>query len=249
MVEKHSVSTAYSAHASKGYDERRFTAPAGKLFHKLELEQLQNVLQLIHCPSRVLEVGCGTGRFLETVLDAGHQAHGVDPSPDMLEISKAKYSGRTNVTFESGEGANLPYEDAYFDFVYSIRTLNQTESREYALRMTAELIRVTKPGGILLVEFANSLRPYSPAKKGSTVLSIFDIRELMREYEDVHIVRLRGILILSETLLRRVPRMLLPAWGLLDRMLSRIFPIFAARCYVMLKRASTDNMAEQIAHK
>ena len=244
MERKNLTKTAYNAQQSKEYDEKRFTTPAGKLFQKLELEQLQNVLQLIHSPGRVLEVGCGTGRFLETVIDGGHQAYGVDPSPDMLKISESKYSGRANVKFEIGEGANLPYEDEQFDFVYSIRTLNQTESREYAFRTIAELIRVTKPGGILLIEFCNSLRPYSPAKKRATVLSIFDIRRTMREYEDVRIVKLRGILILSETLLNRVPRMLLPAWGLLDRILSRILPMFAARCYVILKRASTNNIAE-----
>lgn len=245
MTKKAMPKTAYNEEQSQSYDKERFTSPAGKVFDRLESEQLRNALSTISSSSKVLEIGCGTGRFIETVLEGGHHAYGVDPSPDMLEISRSKCVTGADVKFEIGEGINIPFEEGEFDLVYSIRVLNQTESREYAFRMIADMIRVTKPGGILLIEFCNSLRPCLPGKKrAATVLSIYDMRRRMRNHKGVHIVDLRGILILSETLLNRVPRMFLPAWGLLDRIFSRIFPMFAARCYVTLKKTGANSIAK-----
>lgn len=233
MNKEKKFKTAYDEYQSNLYDIKRFTSPQGKFFSKLETEQLQRVLEELIGTSEVLEVGCGTGRFMKTVLDAGHNAYGIDLSPYMLGISKVKCK---NAKLTLGEGSNLPYHDKKFDLVYSIRILNQVESREYAFRMILEMIRVTKPRGILLIEFCNSRRPNLSRKKDAILLSINDIRKLLKDAKKVHLVNFRGILILSQTFLQHIPNFLLQIWALLDRILSQAFPSLTARCYITLKK-------------
>lgn len=233
MEERKAAKTAYDERQSITYDEKRFATPHGVLFHKWELEQLQKVLQTIKHPGAVLEVGCGTGRFIKTILDAGFNAHGLDPSPYMLEMCKSKYQHAKKVEFDLAEGVQLPYSDGMFDFVYSIRTLNQTESRDYAFKMIQEMIRVVKPGGKLLIEFCNSQRPqFRP--KTATLLSISDIQSLICDLKIGRLVSIRGIALLSQTFLNRVPPFLLPIWDMLDRALSCALPSFTARCYITI---------------
>ena len=235
MDEGKVIKTAYGEDQSKSYDEKRFTTPQGLLFHKWELGQLQKALETVHSPGEILEVGCGTGRFIETVLDAGFNFYGADPSTHMLEICRSKYQDTKDVKFDLAEGVQLPFSDGLFDFVYSIRTLNQTESRDYAFRMIQEMIRVVKPGGKLLIEYCNSQRPQF-RRTGATLLSERDIQTLLCDMKIVRLVSLRGIAILSQTLLNRVPTFLLPVWDLLDRALSRALPSFTARCYITLEK-------------
>src|SRR5437016_12177925 len=44
-------------------------------------------------PSRILDVGCGTGAFLEKAVSIGFNASGIDASPDMISIASKRVSG------------------------------------------------------------------------------------------------------------------------------------------------------------
>ncbi|MCP3784317.1 methyltransferase domain-containing protein [Micromonospora sp. A3M-1-15] len=63
-------------------------------------------------PSRVLDLGCGTGRLTVALAAAGHRVTGVDPEPDSLAAARAKPGG-DRVTWISGTAAVLP--DAAYD--------------------------------------------------------------------------------------------------------------------------------------
>ena len=43
---------------------------------------------------RVLDVGCGTGVFLRAVTDLGARAHGLDASPGLLRVARARVPAR-----------------------------------------------------------------------------------------------------------------------------------------------------------
>ncbi|MFI2646419.1 class I SAM-dependent methyltransferase [Micromonospora fulviviridis] len=58
-------------------------------------------------PSRVLDLGCGTGRLTLALAAAGHRVTGVDPEPGSLAAARAKPGG-DRVTWISGTAADLP---------------------------------------------------------------------------------------------------------------------------------------------
>jgi malonyl-CoA O-methyltransferase len=93
---------------------------------------------------RVLDVGCGKGRFARIFQEAEPEAEiwGLDISEAMLRFVPAGIHTR------AGSMTELPFEDAFFDGAYA------TESLEHAVeieRAVAEICRVVKPGGRIVV--------------------------------------------------------------------------------------------------
>lgn len=228
------VSTAYGQEAAKQYDTRRFTTEQGLLFARFELDELERVIARVPQGADLLEVGCGTGRFSLYLGNCGYRVRAVDPSSDMIAIASEKCVGLDNVTFAQEEAASLSSADSTFDLVFSIRVTNQTESEAYALRMIKEMIRVTKPEGLVLVEFVNSQRPFH--KKSKNVrLSFSQITEVASE-ANCRVESRRGILVFSQTILNRIPKVLVPVWALVERISSRILWKWASRGYILLRK-------------
>ena len=50
--------------------------------------------------ARILDLACGTGTLAVELADCGHSVHGIDISPQMIEIAKSKSMGLSNVSFE-----------------------------------------------------------------------------------------------------------------------------------------------------
>ena len=93
---------------------------------------------------RVLDVGCGKGRFARVFHEQEPQAElwGLDISEEMLRFVPE------GIRTRAGSMTNLPFEDAYFDGAYA------TESLEHAVEIdkaVAEICRVVKPGGRIAV--------------------------------------------------------------------------------------------------
>ena len=65
-----------------------------------------------HPGSRILDLGCGTGRLALALADAGHIVTGVDPARASLEAARAK-PGAVRVTWLEGTSTILP--NAAFD--------------------------------------------------------------------------------------------------------------------------------------
>lgn len=97
---------------------------------------------------RVLEVGCGTGTNLRLYENAGCEVFGIDLSPAMLEMARAKLSDQADLRL--GNAAHMPYSDGSFDLVTAFLTLHEmpASTRKAAL---AEMMRVLKPDGRLLL--------------------------------------------------------------------------------------------------
>ena len=228
------VSTAYSDEAAKQYNARRFTTKQGLAFASLELGELERVVAQVPRGAYVLEVGCGTGRFSLYLGNHGYRIRAVDPSSEMIRIASEKSVEFDNVTFAQEEGASLSTSDSTYDLAFSIRVTNQTESEVYALRMIREMIRVTKPGGLVLVEFVNKQRPF-PKKSKDVRLSFSQITKVAYE-SNCRVESRRGILVFSQTVLNRIPNFLVPVWALVERISSRILWKWASRGYVLLRK-------------
>ena len=68
-------------------------------------------------PSRVADLGCGTGSLAMVAAELGHDVDGVDFSERMLTLARAKAGGRTGVRFELGDVADPPLAHGSYDAV------------------------------------------------------------------------------------------------------------------------------------
>ena len=149
-------------------------------------------------PMAVLDVGCGTGTHLALYVDRGCEGVGIDPSPSMLAQARKKLDGRAELT--EGDATAMPYADDRFDLAILSLILHETEPdvREQILR---EAIRVTRPGGSLLViDYTPTFdRTLSGAWKKAVILLIERLagREHYAGYQ--HFIRTGGVPALAES--------------------------------------------------
>ncbi len=94
---------------------------------------------------RWLDVGCGTGSLVETVLAlaAAAAVSGVDRSEGYLSAARRRLAG-TIAELHAGDATALPFETGSFDHAVSGLVLNFVPDKE---GMVAEMRRVVRPGG------------------------------------------------------------------------------------------------------
>jgi ubiquinone/menaquinone biosynthesis C-methylase UbiE len=132
------IQASFDRHAA---DEEHFPSTIDpRIYHvKLIREHLGSLRG-----RRVLDVGCGKGRFARVFQEQEPEAElwGLDISDEMLRHVPAGIQTR------AGSMTELPFEDDFFDGAYA------TESLEHAVEIdkaVAEICRVVKPGGRIAV--------------------------------------------------------------------------------------------------
>lgn len=100
---------------------------------------------------RIVEVGAGYGRladeyrgYREIVLFDASEAH--------VAAAREQFAGDSQVKVEQGDAYALPFEDGSFDAVVCVRVVHHLEHPEAVF---AEFARILRPGGVLVLEFAN----------------------------------------------------------------------------------------------
>jgi ubiquinone/menaquinone biosynthesis C-methylase UbiE len=96
---------------------------------------------------RVLDAGCGMGRFAEVCIEAGADLHAIDLST-AVEAAARNLGHHSNVSFYQADIMNLPFADGSFDVVYSIGVLHHTPDTKQAF---LRLSRLVKPGGRIAI--------------------------------------------------------------------------------------------------
>ncbi len=109
-----------------------------------------------HAGARWLDVACGTGRFASMVRCAqpGMRVTGLDLSEAYLRFAQRTY-GHPSMRWQHGDACALPFADGSFEFVSSIYLLHELP-KPARFGALSEMLRVLKPGGVLLV--ADSLQ-------------------------------------------------------------------------------------------
>jgi ubiquinone/menaquinone biosynthesis C-methylase UbiE len=115
--------------------------------------------------SRVLDVGSSNGYLVRMFAKTAKTVTGVDPSVPAIEHARRRAPG--NVTFQVGVGEDLSaFADESFDVVTSTLALHHipARKRDQALR---EMLRVTRPGGTLLLADFDPARGMLALHKGA----------------------------------------------------------------------------------
>lgn len=108
---------------------------------------------------KTLDVGCGTGQLARRVANAGYDVVGLDPSRGMLGVMQRSDATAIGVT---GSGMALPFADDTFDLTYCIAVMHHVAEPDRVRKTLTEMVRVTKPGGHILVWDHNPRNPYWP---------------------------------------------------------------------------------------
>jgi ubiquinone/menaquinone biosynthesis C-methylase UbiE len=136
--------------------DRWFDTPIGKAVLRHESELILDMLR----PGRgelILDAGSGTGIFTREFLARGADVVGLDISYAMLRraVDKNAVFARRVVTADM---ARLPFGESAFDKTVSVTALEFIADER---RAVAELFRVTKRGGVIVVATLNSLSPWA----------------------------------------------------------------------------------------
>lgn len=117
--------------------------------------EIRYVTARIRPSDRVLELGCGYGRVLERLADKAGTLIGIDTSPSSLQLAQELLSGRLNCRLLRMDAIALAFAHRVFDIVLCIQNgLSAFEVDQRAL--IAESIRVTRPGGKVLLSSYSS---------------------------------------------------------------------------------------------
>jgi ubiquinone/menaquinone biosynthesis C-methylase UbiE len=106
---------------------------------------------------RALDSGTGSGALAFALAPHVREVVGVDLVPELLDQARKRADRFPNVTFVEGDATKLPFDYGSFDLAGTLRTLHHIARPELAM---AELVRVTRPGGRVLV--VDQIAPVDP---------------------------------------------------------------------------------------
>jgi SAM-dependent methyltransferase len=143
---------------------RSYERGAAEFIARLELEP----------GDEVLDVACGTGNLALPAARAGATVTGVDIAPNLIVQAKARAAEeQQSILFDVGDAEALPYADKEFDVAVTMFGAMFAARPE---RAAAELIRVVRPGGRIVManwtpmgfigEMLKTTQHYAPAPVG-----------------------------------------------------------------------------------
>ncbi len=174
-------------------------------YHRLIDELELDLVRKYGAGRDVFEAGCGTGLLLRETATFARAAVGLDLSRGMLLPARAR-----GLRVVQGSLTDVPLPGASFDLVYSMKVLAHVPPIERAI---AELARLVRPGGHLLLEFYNPWSLRALAKRvggpghiaaGTTendVYTRYDTLARARGYlpPELELVGVRGVRVVTPT--------------------------------------------------
>lgn len=143
-MSKFSEEIAFYKKFAPKYDERNYSVVSRMYYgywDKLLMGKLGKKSDL-----KVLDLGCGTGDFLDKLNKRFKKSVGVDISPEMLKIAKEKYPHLIKKLIIS-KAESIPFKDGYFDAVFIRGALHHFQNPEKSLK---EINRILKKNGQLV---------------------------------------------------------------------------------------------------
>ena len=134
-------------------EEGRLMSQHGQVEYLTTMKYIDESLAGIDEPS-VLEIGAGTGRYSVTLAKRGLRVTAVELVAHNLDVLRSKLDGTEPITVLQGNALDLSVlpENA-FDVTLLLGPMYHLYTKEDKLRALAEAVRVTKPGGRVLVAY------------------------------------------------------------------------------------------------
>ena len=151
--------------------------------------------------TRVLDLGCGTGRHTSLLLDSGFDVYGCDSSEEALAIAREMLP---KTPFQRCDMTSLPYEGGFFDAIICNHVIQHGRKAD-SEKAVAEMRRVLAAGGYLfLIAISTSHPKYSTGREiepntridtdaldGHVPHHFFTREEMGRLFENFEIISLR----------------------------------------------------------
>jgi len=153
---------------------------------------------------KILDLGCGNGRFFEYFKGKNVDYFGVDNAEKLIEIAKKRYPEKEFLPSAKGKGKtehkgmhkfvvanalNLPFPNNFFDKVYSIAVLHHIPSKEFRLQFFKEARRVLRPEGLLLLTVWNLWSRFPEIFKFSLLKLVgkskLDFKDILRPWQNI----------------------------------------------------------------
>lgn len=99
----------------------------------------------------VLDVGCGTGIYLELYQQAGCDVYGIDQSRSMLQVARNRLGESANLYM--GDASNMPYQDKEFDLIVMSTVLHEMPRGVRAAVINESKRTLKEEGRILLIDY------------------------------------------------------------------------------------------------
>ena len=134
-------------------EEGRLLSRHGQVEYLTTMRYIEACLEGLSEPS-ILEVGAGTGRYSVALAKQGIQVTAVELIRHNLEVLKSKLDGTEPITTMQANALDLSrFPDDSFDLTLLLGPMYHLYTNEEKLRALSEAVRVTKPGGYILVAY------------------------------------------------------------------------------------------------
>lgn len=216
-----------------GRDRNDLLTNSGVVFQTFAFD-LANIRALQQLPldrdnARVLDVGCGTGASLLQFLRLGFRPGnltGIDSSAERIAQARASFP---NMNFRCESADSMGFADSTFDIVFESTLFMMLTVEEEAQRIAREMLRVTRPGGyLMLADWRYSKRRSADhrAMSRKRIASLFDVRRATEV-----VARERGALVppLGRLLSRRAPSLYFAVQTLLPFTVGQVTTVLRKR--------------------
>ena len=138
-----------------GYDEEgRLLRGTGRVEYTTTMTYIHRYLRP---DSRILEVGAGTGRYSVTLAGEGYDVTAVELVPHNLELLQSKITEEMTIRALQGNALDLSMlEDNAFDLTLVLGPMYHLYTEADKKQAISEALRVTKPGGVVMVAYCIS---------------------------------------------------------------------------------------------
>lgn len=134
-------------------EEKRLLSQHGQVEYLTTMKYIHECVFHLASP-RILEVGAGTGRYSIALAREGCSVTAVELVPHNLDVLRSKLDGTEPITAIQGNALDLSaFQDKSFDLTMLLGPMYHLYTFEDKVQALSEAVRVTKPGGYILVAY------------------------------------------------------------------------------------------------
>jgi SAM-dependent methyltransferase len=140
--------------------------------HSVYWQRIRSALINAGQSLNLLECGCG-GSPARCLIDLCSRYTGVDFSETGLQLARSLFSEiKTSHEFRKADACDLPFSDGEFDALFSAHMIYHIDGKGAQERALAEMVRVVRPGGVLVIVITNPFPLLFPTRLATRLLKI-----------------------------------------------------------------------------